>query len=192
MHLPTRLLLLFGWLWIALTGPATAQDTSYGDSLIHAYFEDQVRRIETGWLEEVQRVEDWEQARPTALSFHMMRLSARWAPGNPFAEVTQAQQVLFNKHVGRVEIEVRTAGGNGVQIAVTDTGIGIGPADLERVMEPFAQVDTSFARKYEGTGLGLPLVKSLVELHGGELRIDSGPGRGTHIQIHVPDTVDRT
>jgi signal transduction histidine kinase len=93
--------------------------------------------------------------------------------------------VKFTPAGGEVRIAVSQDSG-GVQVAVTDTGIGISAADLERVMEPFAQVDSSFARKYEGTGLGLPLVKSLVELHDGRLRIDSAPGEGTRVVVVLP------
>jgi signal transduction histidine kinase len=95
--------------------------------------------------------------------------------------------VKFTPAGGEVRIEAERGDG-GLHIAVTDTGIGIAEDDLGRVMEPFAQVDTSFARKYEGTGLGLPLVKSLVELHGGELRISSTPGEGTRVVAVLPST----
>ncbi|WP_161958663.1 sensor histidine kinase [Ferruginivarius sediminum] len=76
--------------------------------------------------------------------------------------------------------------GTHLRFSVTDTGIGIAREDLEKVMQPFAQVDSSLNRKYEGTGLGLPLVKSLVELHGGELNIHSEPGRGTRVVVQLP------
>jgi two-component system, cell cycle sensor histidine kinase PleC len=54
-------------------------------------------------------------------------------------------------------------------------------------MEPFGQVDSGFARKYEGVGLGLPLTKRLVELHGGRIDIASEPARGTTVSIHLPE-----
>ena len=66
-----------------------------------------------------------------------------------------------------------------MELSVADTGIGMTPADLVVAMEPFRQVENSHTRKYQGTGLGLPLVKALVELHGGEFRIESEPGVGT-------------
>ena len=59
-------------------------------------------------------------------------------------------------------------------------------ADLVVAMEPFRQVDNSQSRKYQGTGLGLPLVKALVELHGGEFRIESQPGIGTTATVLLP------
>jgi signal transduction histidine kinase len=74
----------------------------------------------------------------------------------------------------------------GITFAVTDTGIGILPEDLERVLEPFAQLDTSLSRGHAGTGLGLALVKVMVELHGGTLRLTSEAGNGTTAAIILP------
>ena len=78
-------------------------------------------------------------------------------------------------------------------ITVADTGIGIPAKDLSRVCEPFVQVDTSLARRFEGTGLGLTLTKRLVELHGGELILRSTLGTGTTVTIRLPEErrVDR-
>ena len=59
-------------------------------------------------------------------------------------------------------------------------------ADIEKALAPFGQVDSSRTRKHAGTGLGLPLVNSLVELHGGALRIDSEPGKGTSVSFTLP------
>ncbi len=67
-----------------------------------------------------------------------------------------------------------------------DTGIGIAEDDLERVLIPFEQVESSLARKNGGTGLGLPYAKKLVELHGGTLRISSEPHKGTTVTITLP------
>ena len=71
-------------------------------------------------------------------------------------------------------------------ITVADTGIGISPADIARVMEPFGQVDNAINRRLRGTGLGLPLTKGLVELHGGSFQIESTPGVGTTVTVRVP------
>jgi signal transduction histidine kinase len=69
---------------------------------------------------------------------------------------------------------------------VRDTGIGMAPEDIPRALEPFGQIDSRLARKYEGTGLGLPLSKALVELHGGKLEIESEPGVGTTVTVLLP------
>ena len=70
--------------------------------------------------------------------------------------------------------------------SVADTGIGISEEDLETVLQPFRQVDGSLSRKYEGTGLGLPLTQQLVEMHGGHIEIDSTLGRGTVVRVVLP------
>jgi signal transduction histidine kinase len=69
---------------------------------------------------------------------------------------------------------------------VADTGIGIAPGDIAKVMKPFEIVESALARKYKGTGLGLPLAKRLVEMHGGTLEIDSTPGQGTTVTVRLP------
>ncbi|MDY0881961.1 PAS domain-containing protein [Dongia soli] len=73
-----------------------------------------------------------------------------------------------------------------VAIAVTDTGIGMTQADIEKALDPFGQVDGEIARQHQGTGLGLPLVKVMAEAHGGRLEIDSAPGHGTTMRIRLP------
>lgn len=70
--------------------------------------------------------------------------------------------------------------------AVRDTGIGIDPADQARIFDPFVQVDSALNRQYEGTGLGLGLVKQLVELHGGRLTLSSTPGKGSCFMVYLP------
>ena len=93
--------------------------------------------------------------------------------------------VKFTPAGGRVVVRVSLPS-DGVSIAVIDTGIGIAPSDLEKAMRPFGQIDSRMARKYQGTGLGLPLTKSMVELHGGKLTLDSEVGRGTTATIWLP------
>lgn len=74
-----------------------------------------------------------------------------------------------------------------VDIAVTDTGIGIKKEDLERIFKPFEQVDGSTSRRYQGTGLGLSLAKRFAELHGGYLCVKSeGENRGSSFHCVIP------
>jgi PAS domain S-box-containing protein len=74
-----------------------------------------------------------------------------------------------------------------LEISVVDTGIGISEKDLKRVFDPFEQGDNSASRKYQGTGLGLSLTKSLVELHGGTIRAESkGEGQGSAFSVIIP------
>lgn len=73
-----------------------------------------------------------------------------------------------------------------LRISVTDTGIGIKKDDHERIFSEFEQVDSSHARRFEGTGLGLALTKKLVELHGGEILIESEEGKGSTFTVIIP------
>jgi len=71
-------------------------------------------------------------------------------------------------------------------IEVNDTGIGIAAEDIPKVMTSFGQVESKISRKYEGSGLGLPLAKHLVELHGGTLAIESQVDVGTTVTVMLP------
>jgi signal transduction histidine kinase len=71
-------------------------------------------------------------------------------------------------------------------VSVTDSGIGMSEADLALALAPFGQVDSRLSRRFEGAGLGLPLVRRLVELHGGRLEIESERGRGTRVTVLLP------
>jgi PAS domain S-box-containing protein len=71
-------------------------------------------------------------------------------------------------------------------ISVSDTGIGIGAEDMQRLFEPFIQIDSSYSRKHDGTGLGLALVRKLVELHGGGLMLQSAPDKGSRFTVWLP------
>ena len=95
--------------------------------------------------------------------------------------------VKFTPDGGRVELEARGLDGQGVEITVSDTGIGLPEADLERIFKPFEQGDNSAGRNYQGTGLGLSLARKLVELHGGRIWAESeGPGRGSRFHVLLP------
>jgi signal transduction histidine kinase len=75
-----------------------------------------------------------------------------------------------------------------LRIAVADTGIGIAPKDQQRIFHEFEQVDSSYARQQQGTGLGLALTKRLVELHGGRIYVQSQgqPGKGSTFTVELP------
>jgi signal transduction histidine kinase len=77
-----------------------------------------------------------------------------------------------------------------IAITVTDTGIGIDKADIPKVLSAFGQVDNAMSRQQQGTGLGLPIVKALVELHGGRLEIESELGQGTSVTVTLPAVAD--
>ncbi|HYM33618.1 MAG TPA: ATP-binding protein [Candidatus Cybelea sp.] len=94
--------------------------------------------------------------------------------------------VKFTPSGGRVGIVARETEYGGVAVAISDTGIGIADHDLEKVLTPFGQVETSYSRRHEGTGLGLSLTKRLVELHGGRLDIASEVNVGTTVTVTLP------
>ena len=74
-----------------------------------------------------------------------------------------------------------------LQISIEDNGIGLKKEDLERIFEPFEQVESSANRRFQGTGLGLSLTKSLVDLHGGKIWAESkGEGKGTSFIFRIP------
>ena len=92
----------------------------------------------------------------------------------------------FTPEGGQMSVRIANAEDGGCQVRIADTGIGISEEDLPNVIEPFVQVESAFSRRYEGTGLGLPLSMRMIELHGGELEIDSRLGEGTSVTIRFP------
>ena len=93
--------------------------------------------------------------------------------------------VKFTPEGGR--IAVRAAAANGTaEVSVVDTGVGIAPEDQEAVFEEFRQVGTDYARKHEGTGLGLALARKFVELHGGKIWVTSQVGQGSTFTFSIP------
>jgi len=97
-----------------------------------------------------------------------------------------ANAVKFTPVGGDVILSVELAADGGLVWSVRDTGIGIDAEDQARIFEPFTQVESSLTRRHDGTGLGLPLVRALIELHGGQVRLESQRGRGTQVTLHFP------
>ena len=94
--------------------------------------------------------------------------------------------VKFTPDGGEIGVVMRLTTNDGMEIRVSDTGIGMHPEDIPRALTPFSQVDSRLQRKYEGTGLGLPLSKAFVELHGGTLTLESAPEEGTTAVVYFP------
>jgi signal transduction histidine kinase len=94
--------------------------------------------------------------------------------------------IKFTAAGGHVTVGASRHESGGIAFSVIDTGIGMSADEIELAMMPFRQVDNSLSRKYEGTGLGLPLVKALVELHGGRLQLRSMPKIGTTVTAIFP------
>jgi signal transduction histidine kinase/ActR/RegA family two-component response regulator len=94
--------------------------------------------------------------------------------------------IKYTPHGGQLSLAVRTEGGEGA-VRVKDTGIGLSPEMLQTIFEPFAQVESSRQSSEGGLGLGLPLVRSLVALHGGRVEaMSEGPSRGSEFIVRFP------
>lgn len=111
-----------------------------------------------------------------------------------FNDPTRIRQILTNllsnaikfTESGAVGVEVKELPENQVEIAVHDTGIGIARADLQKIFEPFRQVDQSTTRKYAGTGLGLPIIKALLQMMGGNISVESQLDHHSVFRIVLP------
>jgi len=110
------------------------------------------------------------------------------------ADERMVKQVLLNllsnaikfTPKGSVRVTAGVASDDGVYISVADTGIGIAAEDIEKALMPFVQIDSTLQRKYDGTGLGLPLARSMTTHHGGSFEIESKVGEGTCITVRFP------
>ena len=116
-------------------------------------------------------------------------------PLSVYADPLRLKQVLINlmsnavkftPDNGRVTISVAPGPIGWMSIVITDTGVGMTPSEIETALRPFGQVDQGFNKKYEGTGLGLPISAALVGLHGGKLTVESEKGVGTRVTVLLP------
>jgi len=97
-----------------------------------------------------------------------------------------ANAVKFTDSGGTIRLSVLQSPDGGVELTVADTGIGIAESDVRKIFQPFEQIDSGQARQHKGTGLGLPLVKGLVELHDGLVTLRSAVGVGTTVVVKLP------
>ncbi len=160
-------------------------------------------KVEAGRME--PHIETLHPGQVIADSLEMMRMQADRAGVNLSADIPDAlpelqadermlRQMLLNLLSNAVKFTPR--GGRAwvsaavadriLKIAVHDTGVGMAAQDIPKALAPFGQVRGVLSREHQGTGLGLPLVKSLAELHGGTLDLDSLPGKGTVVTINLP------
>ncbi len=96
--------------------------------------------------------------------------------------------IKFTLRGGSVMIEAIRLADGGVAVLIRDTGVGMSPEELNVAVSPFGQVDGSRTRWREGTGLGLPIARSLVELHGGQIKMRSEKGKGTEVAVLLPSS----
>ena len=94
--------------------------------------------------------------------------------------------VKFTPSGGHIGVSAALEDGGGLRIAIRDTGIGMTPDEIVAAFEKFRQIDNSLTKRFEGTGLGLPLAKQLTELHGGTVEVVSEPSVGTEVRIRLP------
>jgi len=94
--------------------------------------------------------------------------------------------IKFTPAGGKITIDIRSRHNEGYFFKVTDTGIGIAAEDIPMVLSPFGQVESAISRTQQGTGLGLPLTKSMVEMHGGSFDLQSTFGAGTTVTVRFP------
>jgi signal transduction histidine kinase len=94
--------------------------------------------------------------------------------------------VKFTPQGGLVTVFVRTEANGGIALGVSDTGVGIAPEDQQRVFQNFGQGRHDVVTADKGTGLGLPIVKGLVEAHDGRIALESEIGEGTTVTVHLP------
>ena len=142
-------------------------------------------------------VETIDRLRPLAEE-RRLDLSVVVAPGTPplLGDASRLGQVLrnlvhnaikFTQPEGRITVTAKPLDGGGwVEITVQDTGVGIRPEDLPRIFERFWKADSSRQRDGEGTGLGLAIARHVVEAHGGQIRVESEPRRGTTFIVQLP------
>ena len=101
--------------------------------------------------------------------------------------------IKFTEPDGAISVAVEPVDPDQVAVTIGDTGIGMAPEEIPIALAPFEQVDNKLARRYQGTGLGLPLAKALIELQGGSLSIASAPGKGTPVRVslrrHQPEAM---
>jgi two-component system cell cycle sensor histidine kinase PleC len=92
----------------------------------------------------------------------------------------------FTPQGGSITLAAVAVDAHTVAVSIRDTGCGMSAAGLQLALRPFGQVRGGHTRAHEGTGLGLPIAKALIELHGGKLHIDSFEGRGTTVAFTIP------
>lgn len=134
-------------------------------------------------------VEPTAQAKNVSLKRTAAYLPPVWVDERAMRQVflnILSNAVKFTEPGGRIHITSILATGGDVTISVTDTGIGMAPEDIPRALQPFEQVSSSLTRGHAGTGLGLPMVASLIQLHGGDVNLESELGEGTTVYIKLP------
>jgi two-component system cell cycle sensor histidine kinase PleC len=146
-------------------------------------------------------IADTADAVADALAAKKQTLEVKVAPGLPLVELDykRMRKVLgnllsnankFTPEGGHLVMVATTESSRDITIAIADSGIGMTQEQMDYALKPFAQIDSNYSRQQEGTGLGLPLTKALIELHGGRFFLSSTPGVGTMAAFTLPRESD--
>lgn len=163
-----------------------------------------VAKIEVGQIKIDPAPVDLDERIQIATRLNLARATARGVqlqrrlddgPVRLSADASRVLQILtnlvsnaikFTPEGGQVTLFAKRLKDGGVDLGVEDTGVGIDPKDIARVVEPFAQLDEVWTKRCEGSGLGLHIVKALAQMHGAHLTIDSAPGAGATVAVRFP------
>jgi signal transduction histidine kinase len=162
-----------------------------------------VVRHESGKMELKEDIVEVEHVIADALRLitpqaHEGKVDLNWRPSAAalpglFCDQVRVRQMLLNILSNAVKftppggsIEIKTEMTTGLELIIKDTGIGIKPEDIPRILTPFGQVASVYSRNHQGAGLGLPLTKALIERHGGHLSLYSAPDLGTTVRLSFP------
>jgi signal transduction histidine kinase/CheY-like chemotaxis protein len=124
------------------------------------------------------------------LQLHTASGLPQWVQGDALRFKQVASNLIGNAikftEVGRIDVYLSAASGDSFSVCVSDTGVGMGAESLERIFDPFVQVDNSDTRRFGGTGLGLSIVKALVLAMGGTVQVSSQIGKGSNFDVLLP------
>lgn len=154
----------------------------------------QVQRVMLSLDEQIRRVIVALQPQWSARQIHFelnlqpIRLWADYDQLNQVWTNILGNSIKFSPDQGVIDVSLQ-ADVKQVTVRITDQGIGISPEDQERIFERFFKADRSHSRKYSGSGMGLAIVKQIVSLHGGTIKVESEPGKGTSLIVSLPLTV---
>ena len=112
-----------------------------------------------------------------------------WADADRLGQVIRnvlGNAIKFTPQAGAITVRTRAEGADHFRVEVQDSGVGIAPEAMGRLFVEFQQLDSSFTRKHQGTGLGLALTRRLVEAQGGSLGVSSVPGQGSTFHLVLP------
>jgi signal transduction histidine kinase len=153
-----------------------------------------LERIELSTVELIEGAAETLAPQAVAKGLCLTAFVAADAPDRVIGDPLRLQQILFNllgnaikfTEKGTVRLTLENAGPSMLCIRVVDSGIGLTAEQRERLFQPFVQADASATRRFGGTGLGLALTRRLCRLMGGDVAVESAPGRGSTFTIRLP------